>query len=55
MCYDSWWLLETDQGSIKLHLYDGMNAEMIKSKLKESDCNSLESAKEIEPKHFYFD
>lgn len=53
MFYDSWWMVETDQGNIKLHQYDCINTEYLKNRIEKLE--TLEDIKELEPKNFYFD
>jgi hypothetical protein len=53
MFYDSWWLVETNLGNIKLHQYNDVEEIELKGKLE--ICTCLEDVKELEPKNFYFD
>jgi hypothetical protein len=51
--YDSWWNVETNQGNVKLHQYDGIKEGKLRKEIEK--CNNLEEIKELEPKSFYFD
>lgn len=53
MFYDSWWMVETNQGNIKLHQYDCVDSENLKNKIE--NMEGLNEVKELEPKNFYFD
>lgn len=53
MCYDSWWNVETDRGSVRLHQYDGVAENKLRKEIEM--CNNLDEVKKLEPKHFYFD
>lgn len=52
LCYDSWWLVETNKGSVRLHQYDGVNPNDLKRKIEM--CNNLEALNKLVPT-FYFD
>lgn len=51
--YDSWWLIETDLGRVKLHQHDDINPKHLEAKI--SRCNTLAEVLALTPKHFYCD
>lgn len=53
MCYDAWWEVETTEGKIKLHTYDGISNDEMKYRL--SKCKTLEAVNDLNAKCFYFD
>lgn len=52
-CYDSWWLVETESGTMRLHQYDGMNPDVLKNQIE--SCENFDCIADLTPKHFYFD
>jgi hypothetical protein len=52
ICYDSWWLVETNQGIKRLHQFDGVNKDKLKENIEK--LNSLDEFYKLVPT-FYFD
>jgi hypothetical protein len=53
MCYDSYWEVYTNYGTVTLKMYDGIDEEDILWKCRR--CKNIYELLEIQPKVFYYD
>jgi hypothetical protein len=53
MCYDAYWELYTNLGTITLKMFDGLSVKEFLDTC--SKCNTVAELLEIQPKCFYYD
>jgi hypothetical protein len=53
LCYDAYWELYTNLGTITLKMYDGLSQKEFLSRCNK--CNTVAELLDLQPKCFYYD